>query len=577
ICNTCNIHLGKDPKKYIEDWFKGGIKTRLSSIQEPIPGGKEVPINWLFLSYCYGETGAACYFCDNMTSKKQNIKRSKSGRPKVGSVGNSSDKAPASSTPAPGSSSSVPVLLMVPKGTLSCDFSEGSEPLQFSDLSASGKHAVLVGASQQENLAGQLLCSSSLPLQKSKWTTFELEGGVVAMGKYLVDDLKEMYGSECVLRLSGDSGGGLFKLLALPVNTHVSHYDTGSKVSPYLVCIGDIAEKRDCMVKVFSDLEDIFREYQVILSGDMKWIQVVLGLTVTGCPYCTSSGRYEKYRMVYDKSEPLRTTARARELAATNKGRGKSHVNGQRYNPLIEFDDSPFVAIACPVLHLGMNLAKAVFGKYVNNKEERQKVESFLSDNYGIKSSLPTSSSAINRSFLKTVSLTGKDCAALASKIAGQRDAGHVWQAAGFDAAAADIIAAWGRVRQLVYCEHGHWCEENDWISEVSKEIERIQTAIAELDIPVTLSLHVLLHHLVDSLRTLENAGIAAWSITEEVIESLHGTINREASVSMINCMSHADGIAHLGATYNTKRKQVAEPSTSCEKPRRSCASYSEE
>ncbi|KAF4730446.1 hypothetical protein FOZ63_019443, partial [Perkinsus olseni] len=230
-----------------------------------------------------------------------------------------------------------------------------------------------------------------------------------------VDALKDKYGSGCIIRLSGDSGGGFFKLLAAPVNAHISHHGKSDTHAPYLLCIGDVPEKREPMAKICSELRAVFEHYRIILSGDIKWLQVMLGLTTTGCPYCVSSGRSESHRMVYEEAGPLRTTAKSKELAVANKGRVKAHIQGQRFEPLYQFEGSPYLAVACPVLHLGMNLVKALLGRYAKTHEARQKIQKFLRDNYGVAPSLPTSSSTLDRKFIQSLSLTGKDCATLAT------------------------------------------------------------------------------------------------------------------------------------------------------------------
>ncbi|KAF4672543.1 hypothetical protein FOZ60_001819 [Perkinsus olseni] len=258
------------------------------------------------------------------------------------------------------------------------DNDNGASPLNFSQLSAVEKHAILVGASEQENLSAQVStsCASAFRKQqrqnkgdeltmpkirgkpvtyqqvyskqpkprmeismdllnriqttatlsnkglerirallhaelggvasfpskvefkmaraamKTDWKTLEIEGGIVAMSKDPVSDLRRRFGSDCIMRISGDSGGGLFKLLAAPVNTHSSHYGVPDHQAPYLLCIGDVPEKREPMAKICSELGNVFSDYRTILSGDLKWIQVILGLTITGCPYCMRRLRF---------------------------------------------------------------------------------------------------------------------------------------------------------------------------------------------------------------------------------------------------------------------------------------------
>ncbi|KAF4715881.1 hypothetical protein FOZ62_010576, partial [Perkinsus olseni] len=177
-----------------------------------------------------------------------------------------------------------------------------------------------------------------------------------------------------------------------------------------------------------------------------------------------------------------------------------------------------------------------------------------------------------------SLSLTGKDCATLATRIAGQSGAEALWESAGYDAEAATIIRLWGEVRHLVYSEHSTDGEEDggNWIDQVEGYLRDMSRAVAELGLPVTLSLHVTLHHLLDSLEALDQAGVAAWSVTEESVESLHGVINRESSVSMVKCMTTSDAIKHLGVTYNSKR-QLGKPTKGSQvspRPRRSCAKY---
>ncbi|KAF4756287.1 hypothetical protein FOZ63_012043, partial [Perkinsus olseni] len=65
-----------------------------------------------------------------------------------------------------------------------------------------------------------------------------------------------------------------------------------------------------------------------------------------------------------------------------------------------------------------------------------------------------------------SLSLTGKDSAALATRIAGQPGAEALWESAGYDAAAATIIRLWGEIRHLVYSEHSTdddgYCTESE-------------------------------------------------------------------------------------------------------------------
>ncbi|KAF4657579.1 hypothetical protein FOL47_008387 [Perkinsus chesapeaki] len=157
----------------------------------------------------------------------------------------------------------------------------------------------------------------------------------------------------------------------------------------------------------------------------------------------------------------------SRKLALANNGKAKGHVKGQRFQPLYEFEGSPFLAIACPVLHLGMNLVKALL----------------------------------------------------------QPDAEDRWEAAGLGATTATIIRLWGDIRHLVYADHSSEDEDDDtkWIDKVEVHLNRLSEVVSKDCLPLTLSLHVTLHHLLDSLRQLDIAGISAWSVTEESIESLHG------------------------------------------------------
>ncbi|KAF4700127.1 hypothetical protein FOZ62_000651 [Perkinsus olseni] len=662
ICSWCNIQLRTDPKNYIENWTKKGVQTRSSS--PPIPGGKEVPINWSTLPFCDGDAEKDCYFCSNMGSKKKVPHRSRTGRPKKLIPSSPSTVADTSTSP----NDPVPVTLLVSRDLLGPEAEAVEDAIEFSQLSTSIKHAVLVGTSDEAGLAGQVSTScasafrkrvgqqkgselvmprirgkpatykqtysresrcrievsidvlnkiqttatisnaalervrgilsaelsgvvrlpSKLDLQqdravmKEKWATFEIQSGdetrVVAMAKTPIDDLKEKFGSECILQISGDSGGGLFKLLACPVNTHLSHFGSSKKVTPYLLCIGDVSEKRDFMMVIFSKLSCVFEEYQTVLTGDLKWLQVLLGLTITGCPYCVSSGKKEDNWMIYEQCEELRTSAKAAVLAEKNAGRLKTHQKGQRFHPLVEFEGTPFETVTCPVLHLGINLMKNLLGRYTKDQQGREKVESFLQQHYNVKSSLPVSSSTIDRRFLQSISLTGKDCATLASKLSAEPNAGAVWESAGFDRGVAEIIQEWDMVRRLIYSDHdvditmagGEGC----WINMVDSHIDRICYWLNKLNTAITLSLHVLLHHLPNSLRALTARVVAPWSVTEESIESLHHVVNKEATTSMIRCMTQAGGMQHLGATYNSKRRQSHSSIEPVSRPRRKCAKY---
>ncbi|KAF4664577.1 Thymus-specific serine protease [Perkinsus chesapeaki] len=244
----------------------------------------------------------------------------------------------------------------------------------------------------------------------------------------------------------------------------------------------------------------------------------------------------------------------------------KENLAGQ-FEPLYEFEGSPFLAIACPVLHLGMNLVKALLGRYSKSPEDRQKIQKFLQENYGVATSLPVSSSSLDRKFIQAVSLTGKDCATLASRISAQPDAEDLWEAAGLGATTATIIRLWGEIRHLVYADHSSEDEDDD---------TKLSEVVSKDCLPLTLSLHVTLHHLLDSLRQLDIAGISAWSVTEESIESLHGVINRESTVSMVKCMSDSDAMKHIGAMYNAKRQIESSNSFKEARPRRACAAYEE-
>ncbi|KAF4680178.1 hypothetical protein FOZ63_016191 [Perkinsus olseni] len=218
----------------------------------------------------------------------------------------------------------------------------------------------------------------------------------------------------------------------------------------------------------------------------------------------------------------------------------------------------------------------AAFPPSTKDKESRERVEVFLKDNYSVSPSLPISSSTLDRKFMQTMALTGKDCAKLAARIADQPNSMEIWASAGLEGETAVIISEWGHIRHLVYSEHEN---HGDWIDEVEKHLDNLSRGILKLGLPMTLSVHVVMHHLLDSLRALQSAGIAPWSVTEEVIESLHGVINRESSASMVKCMARADGIKHLGVMYNAKRADLTRApqsttSKATSRPRRSCASY---
>ncbi|KAF4657580.1 hypothetical protein FOL47_008388 [Perkinsus chesapeaki] len=261
------------------------------------------PLNWRTLPFCDGAKGTDCYFCDNMTAKNCNANRRKgrSGRPKKESAAvRSNECQPGGSSGSSSSSSTMPVLMLVDKEALgSCGPTSTDGVLSFSQLSVSAKHALLVDASQKENLAGQvstgcasafrkqlgnpkgtelilpkvkgkpvtyqqvfsreakpklsigidflnriqttatvsnkalerirgllqkeLCCLITLPSRanlqedrsrmKSEWRTTEIGGRIVAMIKCPVSALRDRFGEDCVLRLSGDSGGGLIQVV----------------------------------------------------------------------------------------------------------------------------------------------------------------------------------------------------------------------------------------------------------------------------------------------------------------------------------------------------------------------------
>ncbi|KAF4736894.1 hypothetical protein FOZ62_020162, partial [Perkinsus olseni] len=167
ICSACDIGLGTDPNKYIKEWVREGVRTRQSQTRGPKNGTKgEVPMDWRFLAFCGGEKGKDCFFCSNMGAKNTNAnrRRGKSGRPAKVASSESKGKAEGSrlgqelgSSSSSSSTCTQPVLLLVNKDVLGATSAAGSdEVIEFSQLSASVKHALLVETSQKENLAGQV-------------------------------------------------------------------------------------------------------------------------------------------------------------------------------------------------------------------------------------------------------------------------------------------------------------------------------------------------------------------------------------------------------------------------------------
>ncbi|KAF4736565.1 hypothetical protein FOZ62_004752 [Perkinsus olseni] len=400
LCSTCNVRLGTDPKKYMEDWVGQGTKTRNSCVP-PAPGEQgSAPIDWAFLPYCDGSRdNDNCFFCSHMGAKNMNKKRKRPGRPKNTTPGSKAEglaTLPSSSS----QSQTIPVVLMINKDVIGQeDNDNGASPLNFSQLSAVEKHAILVGASEQENLSAQVStsCASAfrkqqrqnkgdeltMPKIRGKPVTYQqvyskqpkprMEISMDLLNRIQTTATLSNKGLERIRALLHAELGGVasfpskveFKMARAAMKTDWKTLEIEGGIvamskdpAPYLLCIGDVPEKREPMAKICSELGNVFSDYRTILSGDLKWIQVILGLTITGCPYCVSSGRSESHRIVYDRCEDcdLRSTKKAKELAAENKGRLKNHVKGQRFSPLYEFEGSPFLAVACPVLHLGMNL-----------------------------------------------------------------------------------------------------------------------------------------------------------------------------------------------------------------------------
>ena len=184
-----------------------------------------------------------------------------------------------------------------------------------------------------------------------------LASGVFMVAKYPrshCNDFLDLEEYTLPLKLSIDSGQKLLKILIQrsfePTSLHKLHEQVDP---PYFAAITSAKESRDSISAMLFKLQDIFEDREIILSANIKCMQLILGISNNACPWCTMTSKIIDGRPRYNlfsKEGPRMGTLAMEHLKLVKKNK---HFKGQKF-PLLLNITNPVKSLAIPVLHCGM-------------------------------------------------------------------------------------------------------------------------------------------------------------------------------------------------------------------------------
>ena len=183
------------------------------------------------------------------------------------------------------------------------------------------------------------------------------------------------------LKLGIDSGQKLLKIIIQRSFEPTSLHKLDEQVyAPYYAAITSAKESRVSISAMLSKLQDIFVNREIILSADVKCMQLILGLSNNACPWCTMTSKIINGRPRYNlfsKEEPRTGTLAKEQLKLVKKNK---HFRGQKFPPLLNITNT-VKSLAIPVLHCGMGLCRQVTdptASHISNDE----FEAFVATTY---------------------------------------------------------------------------------------------------------------------------------------------------------------------------------------------------